>query len=332
MSSAPSSGGCRSGNRGTGSLTGLAVQVSAELLRGLAAREDDRYRLAATAEAGSGCSAHPAPGAADGPGRAGTTPTREQAASSVPAGSSSRRAPPDPGVPVADPGLVRRLDVGQVAYLYRGGATFTQVKRLVGRAPLGAAGRPSGRATVGKPRRGWCCPMRTARPDVTALPTSRLCWTSISAGTVMTPFELLGLPRVMPVTDDDVRRACARQPRLLIRTGRRRDPAAFAAAGAAYTALHTRAARRGDGRTQRPGVAGTCVGIVPGGGPSWLSGRPARCPAAAQRWPAPSRWSPPAGRPRPPVSLLGALTCTFPDRTADVTGGGATRPGQGMSG
>jgi hypothetical protein len=42
--------------------------------------------------------------------------------------------------PVADPALIRALDVGQAAYLYRGGVTYTQIKRLIsGPAALPAA-------------------------------------------------------------------------------------------------------------------------------------------------------------------------------------------------
>jgi hypothetical protein len=44
------------------------------------------------------------------------------------AGSSRTRL-----VPVLDADIVRRLDVGQVAYIYRGGVTYVQVKRLTGR-------------------------------------------------------------------------------------------------------------------------------------------------------------------------------------------------------
>ena len=48
-----------------------------------------------------------------------------------------------------DPALIRALDVGQVAYVYRGGVTYVQVKRLISgpaalRAPGGmAAARPA---------------------------------------------------------------------------------------------------------------------------------------------------------------------------------------------
>jgi hypothetical protein len=34
--------------------------------------------------------------------------------------------------PVVDAALIRALDVGQAAYIYRGGVTYVQVKRLVG--------------------------------------------------------------------------------------------------------------------------------------------------------------------------------------------------------
>jgi hypothetical protein len=42
---------------------------------------------------------------------------------------------------VADPALIRRLDVGQAAYIYRGGVTFVQVKRLIA-APAALARPP----------------------------------------------------------------------------------------------------------------------------------------------------------------------------------------------
>jgi hypothetical protein len=44
--------------------------------------------------------------------------------------------------PVLDGDLVRRLDVGQVCYVYRGGVTFLQIKRLTGRQA--AIGRGAG--------------------------------------------------------------------------------------------------------------------------------------------------------------------------------------------
>src|SRR5258706_559472 len=57
-------------------------------------------------------------------------------------------------VPVVDRGIIRRLDVGQVAYIYRGGVTYIQVKRLVAalpavglRPPWSGTGRPQVAAT-----------------------------------------------------------------------------------------------------------------------------------------------------------------------------------------
>src|SRR5262245_33864031 len=44
--------------------------------------------------------------------------------------------------PVADPAIIRSLDVGQAAYIHRGGVTFVQVKRLVA-APAALAREPA---------------------------------------------------------------------------------------------------------------------------------------------------------------------------------------------
>ena len=56
-------------------------------------------------------------------------------------------------VPVLDADIVRQLEVGQASYLYRGGVTYVQVKRLTGRqaalAPAVVAGRADGVAGAG---------------------------------------------------------------------------------------------------------------------------------------------------------------------------------------
>ena len=80
--------------------------------------------------------------------------------------------------PVADPAIIRSLSVGQTAYIYRGGVTFIQVKRLLA-APAAlarepdAAGRPpdaAGRAARAGPaeRAGAPAPLPPP-PDVGAV-------------------------------------------------------------------------------------------------------------------------------------------------------------------
>ena len=62
--------------------------------------------------------------------------------------------------PVVDPDLIRGLDVGQAAYIYRGGVTYVQVKRLVaGPAELpGPAPGRRARHTAAVPGRGVAAP------------------------------------------------------------------------------------------------------------------------------------------------------------------------------
>ncbi len=60
---------------------------------------------------------------------------------------------------VVDPDIVRCLEVGQAAYIYRGGVTYLQVKRL----PAGAAELP-GQAQLRPP----------ARPQLPAAPAGPL--------------------------------------------------------------------------------------------------------------------------------------------------------------
>jgi hypothetical protein len=120
---------------------GLAVQVSAQSWEGLAASEDERQRVAATAEGGIWLLRTPRP-----------APVAELAGSLTSVDTSRRfsgaGAWGDDGLsrtrlaPVLDGDLVRRLDVGQVCYVYRGGVTFLQIKRLTGQQA--AIGRGTG--------------------------------------------------------------------------------------------------------------------------------------------------------------------------------------------
>jgi hypothetical protein len=111
---------------------GLAVQVSAQSWEGLAASDDERYRIAATAEGGIWLlrTARPGPVVELAGTRSAVDTSRRYAGAGAwdDSGSSRTRL-----VPVLDADLVRRLDVGQVAYVYRGGVTYVQVKRLTGR-------------------------------------------------------------------------------------------------------------------------------------------------------------------------------------------------------
>jgi hypothetical protein len=123
---------------------GLAVQVSAQSWQGLAADDDERYRIAAAADGGVWLlrTPHPEPLAA----LAGTRKVTQTSRRLLGVlawshrGSSRLR-----DAPVVDPALIRALDVGQAAYIYRGGVTYLQVKRLV-TAPAAVAAPGQGPA------------------------------------------------------------------------------------------------------------------------------------------------------------------------------------------
>jgi len=108
----------------------LAVQVSAQSWAGLAADENERYRIASSADGGIWLlrTPHPEPVAALAGRSPSTDTTRRLVGIPVWSHRGSSRLRP---APVADPELIRGLDVGQAAYLYRGGVTYVQVKRLV---------------------------------------------------------------------------------------------------------------------------------------------------------------------------------------------------------
>ena len=110
---------------------GLAVQVSAQSWEGLAETEDERQRVAGTAEGGIWLLRTPRPG-----------PVVELAGFRQTVDTTRRFSGQgtwdDDGLsrtrltPVIDGDLVRQLDIGQVGYVYRGGVTFLQIKRLTG--------------------------------------------------------------------------------------------------------------------------------------------------------------------------------------------------------
>ena len=121
---------------------GLAVQVSAQSWPGLAADEDERYRVATTADGGIWLlrTPHPEPVAALAGARRVVDTARRLLGVPLWAHEGLSRAE---GTPVVDPELIRGLDVGQAAYIYRGGVTYVQVKRLVA-GPAELAGPGSG--------------------------------------------------------------------------------------------------------------------------------------------------------------------------------------------
>jgi hypothetical protein len=178
---------------------GLSVQVSAQSWQGLGSDEDQRRRIAASAEGGIWLlrTPHPEPLAA----LAGTREELEtiRTLARFPfwrrKGSSRLHA-----APVVDPGIIRRLDVGQTAYIYRGGVTFIQVKRLMP-APEVAAKRwlrPAvRRRAVGRP---------AIRPPLEAASAAGAADGAIETaawqpGAVPTPEGRGGLPDVSPVLD-----------------------------------------------------------------------------------------------------------------------------------
>jgi hypothetical protein len=120
---------------------GLAVQVSAQSWQGLGTNPDERLRIAASAEGGIWLLRTPNPEPVIA--LAGTLKTVETT-------RSLRRFPlwRHQGssrvgeAPIVDPALIRTLDVGQTAYIYRGGVTYVQVKRLVA-APASVSGAPA---------------------------------------------------------------------------------------------------------------------------------------------------------------------------------------------
>jgi hypothetical protein len=144
---------------------GLAVQVSAQSWQGLGSDEDERYRIAATADGGIWLlrTPYPEPVVA----LAGTRKVTETTRRLLGVGVWSRRGSSRVReAPVVDPTLIRGLAVGQVAYIFRGGVTYLQVKRLVvAPAALSAPGQPAAaQASHGAPR-------SAVPPEVAALAT-----------------------------------------------------------------------------------------------------------------------------------------------------------------
>jgi hypothetical protein len=106
---------------------GIGVQVSAQSWQGLGATEDERYRIAATADGGVFVlrTPHPEPLVA----LAGRRRVLETAHRLIGGAWGDEGTTREQRAWTADPDLVRRLDVGQACYIHRGAATFVQVAR-----------------------------------------------------------------------------------------------------------------------------------------------------------------------------------------------------------
>jgi hypothetical protein len=106
---------------------GIGVQVSAQSWQGLGASEDERYRIAATADGGVFVmrTPYPEPLAA----LAGKRRVLETAHRLIGGVWGDEGTTREQRAWTADPDLVRRLDVGQACFIHRGAATFVQVAR-----------------------------------------------------------------------------------------------------------------------------------------------------------------------------------------------------------
>ena len=129
---------------------GIGVQVSAQTWQGLGADDDERYRIAATADGGVFVLRTPYPEPLTG--LAGTRRVLETAHKLIGATWGDEGTTREQRAWVADPDLIRRLDTGQACYLHRGAATFVQVARPKP-SPLTLLPPPAWAAQVPAPRR-----------------------------------------------------------------------------------------------------------------------------------------------------------------------------------
>jgi hypothetical protein len=106
---------------------GIGLQVSAQSWQGLGRDEDERYRIAATADGGVFVlrTPHPEPLT----GLAGKRRVLETAHRLIGHAWGDEGTTRERRAWTADPDLIRRLDVGQTCYIHRGAATFVQVAR-----------------------------------------------------------------------------------------------------------------------------------------------------------------------------------------------------------
>ena len=106
---------------------GIGVQVSAQSWQGLGMTEDERYKIAGTADGGIFVLHVPYPEALVA--AAGTRRVLETAHKLIGRAWGDEGTTREQRAWTADPDLVRRLEVGQACYIQRGAATFVQVAR-----------------------------------------------------------------------------------------------------------------------------------------------------------------------------------------------------------
>ena len=106
---------------------GIGVQVSAQSWQGLGATEDERYRIAGTADGGIFVLHTPYPDALTA--AAGTRRVLETAHKLIGGAWGDEGTTREQRARTADPDIIRRLAVGQACYIQRGAATFVQVAR-----------------------------------------------------------------------------------------------------------------------------------------------------------------------------------------------------------
>jgi hypothetical protein len=106
---------------------GIGVQVSAQSWQGLGATDDERYRIAATADGGIWLmrTPYPEPIAQ----LAGTRRVIETASKIIDRQRGDEGTARIQHAFAADPGIARRLATGQAGYIHRGGCTWVQVAR-----------------------------------------------------------------------------------------------------------------------------------------------------------------------------------------------------------
>jgi hypothetical protein len=110
-----------------GRALGIGVQVSAQSWQGLGRDEDERYRIAATADGGIWVLTTPRPEPLSAlAGHRRVLDTAHRLAGNAWGDEGLTR---EQRAWVADPDLIRRLETGQACYIHRGAATFVQVAR-----------------------------------------------------------------------------------------------------------------------------------------------------------------------------------------------------------